>query len=355
MPEHLYCRGGTWYAHLRVRGRLYRRSLRTSNKTTAKRRLKKILEEASHLRFHGEARHGWKHAVVRWAQEYPAQVKPAAMKRYLVSVRQLDPFFGGAYLDEITRRRIADYVSDRKKAATNATIRRDLTALSRILACCVAWGWLETNPAREFDRTVLRERRDPIVPPSDDDVAWFLTFCPKNFANAVQFLRQTGMRAEEGFSLEHGQCDLKRHEILLPRTKTNRPRVIPLADPLLSDAGITLSITQRHLASPFVFWHGDGNRYCNVASRFAEIMRRAEQGAIVEKRPFQRFRCHDLRHKFAVEYLKGGGDIYALARILGHSSVKTTEIYLAYTSEGISQKVSQQRRFSGTGDGEAPI
>ncbi|MCE2510140.1 MAG: site-specific integrase [Alphaproteobacteria bacterium] len=185
--------------------------------------------------------------------------------------------------------------------------------------------------------------------------AWLLRFCPGNLALAVRLLRQTGMRAEEGFSLEHGQCDLKRHERLLPRTKTNRPRVIPLADPLLADAGITLSITPRHLTSPFVFWHGDGTRYRNVASRFAEIMRRAERQALVEKRQFQRFRCHDLRHKFAVEYLKSGGDIYALARILGHSSVKTTEIYLACTSEGVSQKVSQQRRFSRAGEGEISI
>ena len=43
-----------------------------------------------------------------------------------------------------------------------------------------------------------------------------------------------------------------------------------------------------------------------------------------------KFRCHDLRHKFAIDYLTAGGDIYELSRILGHSSVKTTEIYLAY-------------------------
>ena len=48
------------------------------------------------------------------------------------------------------------------------------------------------------------------------------------------------------------------------------------------------------------------------------------------KRAGVRFRCHDLRHKFAIDYLKNGGDIYKLKQILGHSSVKTTEMYLAY-------------------------
>lgn len=43
-----------------------------------------------------------------------------------------------------------------------------------------------------------------------------------------------------------------------------------------------------------------------------------------------RFRFHDLRHLFAVRYLQNGGSIYALQGIMGHTSVKTTEIYLAY-------------------------
>jgi integrase len=45
---------------------------------------------------------------------------------------------------------------------------------------------------------------------------------------------------------------------------------------------------------------------------------------------FVRFRFHDLRHLFAVRYLQNGGSIYALQGIMGHTSVKTTEIYLAY-------------------------
>jgi site-specific recombinase XerD len=41
-------------------------------------------------------------------------------------------------------------------------------------------------------------------------------------------------------------------------------------------------------------------------------------------------RCsaHTFRHTFAVEYLTKTGDIYRLSRVLGHGSVKTTEIYL---------------------------
>jgi integrase/recombinase XerD len=41
-----------------------------------------------------------------------------------------------------------------------------------------------------------------------------------------------------------------------------------------------------------------------------------------------RFSPHTLRHSFACEYLKRGGNLFYLSRILGHSSIKTTELYL---------------------------
>src|SRR5262249_46814964 len=37
---------------------------------------------------------------------------------------------------------------------------------------------------------------------------------------------------------------------------------------------------------------------------------------------------HTFRHTFAVNYLRAGGNIYYLSKILGHSSVTTTEVYL---------------------------
>ena len=41
-------------------------------------------------------------------------------------------------------------------------------------------------------------------------------------------------------------------------------------------------------------------------------------------------RCspHTLRHTFAVNYLRAGGNLFYLSKILGHTSVKTTERYL---------------------------
>jgi integrase len=38
-------------------------------------------------------------------------------------------------------------------------------------------------------------------------------------------------------------------------------------------------------------------------------------------------RFHDLRHTFASWYMMNGGDLYELAKILGHSNIRMTERY----------------------------
>ena len=50
---------------------------------------------------------------------------------------------------------------------------------------------------------------------------------------------------------------------------------------------------------------------------------------------------HDLRHHFASVYASAGGDIYKLQKLLGHSSIKTTERY-AHLFEGELEKASNK-------------
>jgi integrase/recombinase XerD len=38
--------------------------------------------------------------------------------------------------------------------------------------------------------------------------------------------------------------------------------------------------------------------------------------------------AHKFRHTFARTWLERGGEVYSLSRLMGHSSVKITEIYL---------------------------
>ena len=53
---------------------------------------------------------------------------------------------------------------------------------------------------------------------------------------------------------------------------------------------------------------------------------------------------HTLRHTFAVTFLRNGGDLYMLSRILGHASITTTTGYLR--SLGIETLSMAHQKFS---------
>src|ERR1700742_146896 len=137
MPSNLYRRGETYYGRYSVRGELQRVSLRTSDIREARRRLKAIRKKAQDEAFGIKDAPVWQQAVLAYTEGVLGAngVKPGTEKRYLVSLRQLDAFFRGKPLPLITIAEVSGYVTTRQKdGATNATIRRDLTAASRVCA-----------------------------------------------------------------------------------------------------------------------------------------------------------------------------------------------------------------------------
>ena len=52
---------------------------------------------------------------------------------------------------------------------------------------------------------------------------------------------------------------------------------------------------------------------------------------------------HLLRHTFATEYLRNGGDVVRLSRILGHSEISTTMKYLHLLTEDSRSRISACR------------
>jgi integrase/recombinase XerD len=321
MPSNLYRRGRTWWGRVQVAGRDVRRSLRTRDRAEAARRLKAWLEEVSRRRW-GEERHSWKEAVVKWAAEVKPGLKESTGKRYQVSLRQVSPILEPLHLDEIDLKTIGRIAG--RSGPSNATRRRDLTAVSSVLRSCVGWGWLERNPALEYDRSLIRERRDPIALPDVDEVEQLIKRAHTvakldggTLGYLVAFLRQSGMRLEEAAQLTRPRIDFTRSAATVARSKRDRAREVPLSEAAVE----TLRAVPAHMSAQTIFWHGaEGEPYRNLSSRLAALRRKIGIA----------WTTHDLRHLYAVEYLRAGGSIYDLQQILGHSSIKTTEIYLAF-------------------------
>ena len=66
---------------------------------------------------------------------------------------------------------------------------------------------------------------------------------------------------------------------------------------------------------------------------------------LLERAGVSDFRFHDLRHTFASWYMMNGGDLYELAKILGHSNIKMTERYAKLARHHIAKTGSTAREM----------
>jgi integrase/recombinase XerD len=354
MPKGLYTRNGIYWARFKVRGIEYRESLRTRSESVAERRLKAAKQAVEDRAYYGAAEAvSWPQAVVAWDAWIKRQGKrPATIKRYLVSIIQLRPWLDDKDVQRIDADLVREIVRARaKRGTTNATIRRDLSALSSVLDAAIDEGWISENPAHSFDRRRLKERREPITLPDEESITAVLA-TGKRFIDMAALARLTGMREEEIASLRHGQVDRERMAITLTHTKSRRARQVPMC----AEALALIDKQPQFLKSQFVFWRGEGQRYKNVAAQFYATVTRVARKRAQSEQPFSRFRFHDLRHLFAVEFLREGrGSLYELQQVLGHSSVKVTEQYLDHLTpdekqvaiHGVAQNAARDERSGG--------
>ena len=351
LPKGLYRRGEVLWARFKVRGDEYRESLRTRSVAVAERRLKALKQQVEDQAFYGASEAiGWPQAVVTWHGWIKRQHKRSGtIKRYLVSLGQLRAWLDDKDVQRIDHDLLRTIVRDRARlGASNATIRRDLTALASVLDAAVDEGWIEENPAHSYDRRRLKEKREPIVLPDEASLAAVLAVGSR-FVELAAFARLTGIREEEIASLRHDQIDRARMAVSLIHTKGRRAREVPLSATALE----VIDRQPQFLRSPFVFWRGQGERFNNVGSQFHATVARVARKAAQAGEPFRRFRFHDLRHLFAVESLREGRlSLYALQQVLGHVSVKTTERYLDHLTpeekqaaiHGVAQSAAQAER-----------
>ena len=330
-PPNTEWHGDTLYGRIRIKGKLRRWSLRSGDVELARVTVAADIEALKAEAFHPD-QHRVKYNDVfsAWAERHIThEVGPATAKRYAVSLKQLEPYLRGKFLDEVDKALVGTIVDNRRAAGVStATIRRDLVALGSVLA----FADIDDNAAQARLKR-LKERRDPIVLPEDAHIERMMRRAPGRLSDMIRAAWLTGCRLDELVGAERTKLDHARRQLTV-RGKGNKLRVIDLD---YGGAYEALRAIPPRLGCRWLFWHGNGEPYRNASSRFAALVASEHEHALEEARAakhdepdFRPFRFHHLRHRHAVDWLKAGRSIYDLQQRLGHSSVKTTEIYLAY-------------------------
>lgn len=332
VPTGCYWRNGVLWGRAKVKGIERRWSLHTDDPKVARERRKAGKDKLTAIVHHGDARFTFAEVLAQWSPWIAKQVGARTAQRYATSLGVLEPFLDGKFLDEVDGRLVAEIIRARQSVdeVTNATIKRDLTALSSVLTYAIAQDWIESNPVLPKLKTI-KERRDPIVLPGAADVRRVIDRAPGLFATLISAARVTGCRQDELAKATWSQLDLNAKRLTVIG-KGNKVRVIDL-EPF---GGVEVFNTlPRGVGDAPLFWHDDGRPYTTVASRFGFLVRQLAK----RHEDFRRFRFHDLRHLHAVEWLRSGRSIYSLQQRLGHSSIQVTEGYLKFLTGEEQQAV----------------
>ena len=151
----------------------------------------------------------------------------------------------------------------------------------------------------------------------------FLNWKPRLFAEyrlhaLVALLLDCGLRIEEALQLTREQIDMD-NLLVKVKGKGEKHRIVPMSIELRRVLHRWLSRHKFILVFPTV----QGRRlYQRNTLRGLKLL--GERFYVTGVR----VSFHTFRHTFAVGYLRAGGNLFYLSRILGHSSVTTTEKYL---------------------------
>jgi integrase len=145
----------------------------------------------------------------------------------------------------------------------------------------------------------------------------------------------TGMRIAEIFALIWGDI-LYREELIAVRSmlKRGRMRYVPMPAELAAEIRrYPVVIGEDRIFPPKAGATGERQR---VEGSFETLL---------ELAGISNFRFHDLRHTFASWYMMNGGDLYELAKILGHSNIKMTERYAKLGKQHIASTGNTAREI----------
>ena len=134
----------------------------------------------------------------------------------------------------------------------------------------------------------------------------------------ISLLYSTGMRRGELLNLKINEIDSKRMLIKIKDAKGGKERITLLSEKMLS---LLREYYKNYTPKVYLFEGQKGGRYS--AESIVNIVKKAASKSGINTRVTP----HMLRHSFATHLIEDGTSIRFIQQLLGHSSIKTTEIY----------------------------
>ena len=231
-------------------------------------------------------------------------------------------------LEHLTRDRLLSWLfAERRSDRAPASVARRLAALRGFVRFALSVGWLPADPTeglgpgrkpQDLPRVLSREAVDRLLAAIPDERPLDL-----RDRALLEALYATGARVQEACDWAQGDIRLA-DRIVRCVGKGRKERWVPLGAPA-AEAIETWLETGRPVVDR-------GESEALFLSRAGRPLDRHRVFRIIRARAAAagldaHLGPHTLRHSFATHLLAGGADLRTVQELLGHASVRTTQIY----------------------------
>ncbi len=269
----------------------------------------------------------------------------ATIKRYKSIINYYCRSAGVKEISQVTDENVRElfyYGRIQRSWSTNTFIIYHKTLLV-FFRWCIKQGYMEKNPVIDIEKPKLEKKLPPKLTKQD---ALRLLEVVYNYPYGTKFLRYrnhaifstfifAGLRKQELLNLKFTDVDLENLTIFVRQGKGSKDRIIPMSYTLAQTLKRYLEERKKLGRTCPEFFVSSR---CNMGFTDSGLKVLTDRIREVSK---IRFTVHKLRHTFATLMLEGGCDIYSLSKMMGHSDIKTTTIYLAASAEHLRSQMTK--------------
>lgn len=274
-------------------------------------------------------------------------LKPQTIKWYKVALGSFLKFYKSEiqYIDQITTDKLREYLFSKRfdGSWTADSLLNQYKGIKSFLKWCVNRGYFDINPIDAIEKPKLDKKLPKRITKQEAERVINHVF---NKRKAYRFERYrnrallatilySGVRVNELLSLKLHDLDMENRLINVMHGKGGKDRIIPISSTLLRYLKEYLADRARLKKDcEYFFVTLRGNKRFTY-NGFKKMIDKVKKSTRIK------FSAHRLRHTFATLMLEGGCDLFALQKMLGHSDIKTTTIYLSASATHLHEQITK--------------
>jgi site-specific recombinase XerD len=259
--------------------------------------------------------------VPDYLAEYTNDHRPQGVERTQRSIKILLQFFGAYGFDSLSPALIESYKSHRLKEVKHTTINKELAALSGLCKWAAEKKYCAPIKIRRFPDKLTKAPLPDVPHQLDIEIMLESMIWPK--CGLYYCLYYGGLRAEEAANLLAEKVDLSLNTMRVIG-KGNKERTVPV----LKDLRPVLEKRLNEVKKGYLWAGESGNPLTDLRPNIRWALKRADLDAHITP--------HSLRHAFAVRAVLKKIPLRMIQIVLGHSSIKVTEIYTQLAMDQIA-------------------